>query len=137
MYEEILAPEDVTPQAIKQIFDDAYIGATLTADEKVCVTEEGVKVFISVEEDKQLLTYFLIFGWRPGTDPVDQLELINALNQNIVLMRAWAFPEGIVVDYTLPYDAGLLPAQVISAYNWLRRTAIWGIQHYDRKNIVA
>lgn len=33
--------------------------------------------------------------------------------------------------------SGLLPQQVISAYQWLRRTAIWGIQQYDQKHIVA
>jgi len=55
----------------------------------------------------------------------------------VVFLRAWAFPEGIVLDYALPYDGGLLPQQVLSAYQWLRRTAIWGIQQYDQKHIVA
>lgn len=137
MNEYVLSPEEVSPQSIKTIFDDAQIGATLTDDDKVCVTEEGIKVFISVEEDKQLLMYFLIFGWRGGTRTQDQLELTNALNQNVVFLRAWAFPEGIVLDYSLPYDGGLLPQQVLSAYQWLRRTAIWGIQQYDQKHIVA
>lgn len=137
MNEYVLSPEEVSPQAIKAIFDDAYITATLTSDDKVCVNEEGIKIFISVEEDKQLLTYFLLFGWRSGTPLQDQLELTNALNQNVVFLRAWAFPEGIVLDYSLPYDGGLLPQQVLSAYQWLRRTAIWGIQQYDRKHIVA
>ncbi len=137
MNEYVMAPEEVSPETIKAIFEDAQIGAALTPDDKVCVAEEGIKVFISVEEDKQLLTYFLLFGWRRGTSLQDQLELTNALNQNVVLLRAWAFPEGIVLDYSLPYDGGLLPQQVLSAYNWLRRTAIWGIQQYDQKRIVA
>ncbi|MCS7178695.1 MAG: YbjN domain-containing protein [Anaerolineae bacterium] len=137
MNERVLSPEEVSPQTIKAIFDDAYITATLTPDDKVCVTEGGIKIFISVEEDKQLLTYFLLFGWRSGTLFQDQLEFTNALNQNVVFLRAWAFPEGIVLDYSLPYDGGLLPQQVLSAYQWLRRTAIWGIQQYDQKHLVA
>ncbi|MGB9775758.1 MAG: YbjN domain-containing protein [Anaerolineae bacterium] len=137
MNEYVLSPEEVSPESIKAVFDDALIDATLTADDKVCVNEEGIKVFISVEEDKQLLTYFLIFGWRRGTRLEDQLELTNTLNQNVVFLRAWAFPEGIVLDYSLPYDGGLLPQQVLSAYQWLRRTAIWGIQQYDQKHLVA
>lgn len=137
MNEYVMAPEEVSPETIKAVFDDAQIEATLTADERVCVTEGGIRVFISVEEDKQLLTYFLLFGWRRDTTLQDQLELTNALNQNVVFLRAWAFPEGIVLDYSLPYDGGLLPQQVLSAYQWLRRTAIWGIQQYDQKRIVA
>lgn len=137
MNERILSPGEVSPQTIKAVFDEAGIGATLTDDDKVCVTEEGIKIFISVESDKQLLTYFLLFGWRRGAGLQDQLELTNALNQNVVFLRAWAFPEGIVLDHSLPYDSGLLPQQVLSAYNWLRRTAIWGIQQYDQKHIVA
>lgn len=137
MAEQIMPATEVSLSSIKGIFDGALIDASLTDDGKVCIAEEGIKVFLSVDTDKQLLTYFLLFGWSRGGNPKDQMELANELNKNIVFMRAWVFNDGIVFDYSLPYDGGLAPKQVVSAYRWLRKTAVWGLQQYDRKNLVA
>ncbi|HHH40891.1 MAG TPA: hypothetical protein ENK56_02665 [Chloroflexi bacterium] len=133
----MILPEEVTNTRIKTIFDEAFMESDFTEKGEVRVTEGGIKVLLSVDADRKLLRYLMLFGYRGGASPADQLELVNELNKNIIFMRAWSFGNGIAFDYALPYDGGLPPKQVISAYNWLRKTALGGLQQYDRKNIVA
>ncbi len=137
MSTQVLAPADVNNSAIKGIFDEAFLETIVTDDGSLRVTEGGIKVLISVDESKQLVQYLMLFGYRRGTKTGDQLELVNELNKNIVFLRAWSFGNGVAFDYSLPYDGGLIPQQVISAYRWLRKTVLAGVQQYDRKNIVA
>ncbi len=137
MAEQMILPEEVTNARIKTIFDEAFMESDFTENGEVRVTEGGIKVLLSVDADRKLLRYLMLFGYRGGASPADQLELVNELNKNIIFMRAWSFGNGIAFDYALPYDGGLPPKQVISAYNWLRKTALGGLQQYDRKNIVA
>ena len=137
MAERMILPEEVTNTRIKTIFDEAFMESDFTENGEVRVTEGGIKVLLSVDADRKLLRYLMLFGYRGGASPADQLELVNELNKNIIFMRAWSFGNGIAFDYALPYDGGLPPKQVISAYNWLRKTALGGLQQYDRKNIVA
>lgn len=137
MAERMILPEEVTNTRIKTIFDEAFMESDFTEKGEVRVTEGGIKVLLSVDADRKLLRYLMLFGYRGGASPADQLELVNELNKNIIFMRAWSFGNGIAFDYALPYDGGLPPKQVISAYNWLRKTALGGLQQYDRKNIVA
>lgn len=134
---EMIPPEQVTNSRIKSIFDGAFLDTAITDDGDVRVTEGGIKILVSVDTGKQLVRYLMLFGYRKGAREKDQLELVNELNKNIVFMRAWTFGDGIAFDYMLPYDGGLPPKQVISAYRWLRKTALGGIQQYDRKNIIA
>ncbi len=134
---QMIPPAEVNNSKIKLIFDEAFLDNDITESGEVRVTEGGIKVLVSVDSDRQLLRYLMLFGYRPGAKVQDQLELVNELNKNIIFMRAWSFGNGIAFDYALPYDGGLLPKQVVSAYQWLRKTALGGLQQYDRKNIVA
>ncbi|HEC35464.1 MAG TPA: hypothetical protein ENI39_02895 [Anaerolineae bacterium] len=137
MAEQMISPGDVTTAKIKGIFDGAFMDASITDKGDVLVTEGGIKIFLSVDTGKQLVRYLMLFGYRRGASEKDKLNLVNELNKNIVFMRAWSFGNGIAFDYALPYDGGLPPKQVISAYRWLRKTALGGIQQHDQKNLVA
>lgn len=137
MSEQMIPADQVSSTKIKEIFDNAFMDTALTDDGDVRVTEGGIKIFVSVDTAKQLVRYLMLFGYKRGASTKDQLELANELNKNIVFMRAWTFGNGIAFDYALPYDGGLPPKQVVSAYRWLRKTALGGVQKYDRKNIVA
>ncbi len=137
MTTEIVSPADVSNDKVQEIFDAAFMDTDRTDDGGVRVTEGGLKIVVSVDESKQLVRYLMLFGYKRGAKTQDQLELVNELNKNIVFLRAWTFGSGIAFDYALPYDSGLLPKQAISAYRWLRKTVLGGVQQYDHKNIVA
>lgn len=133
---EIIPPEEITIARIRSIFDSLLLETSLTPQNELCITEQGLKTFIAVDPERQLLKFFLIFGFHADSLPDAQLDLVNELNKNIVFMRAWTFGSGIVFDYALPYDAGLIAEQVISAYQWLVRAALGGLQEYDTQHLV-
>ena len=136
MSSQMIAPTDVSIQKIKQVFDGAFMDTQITDDGKLAVTKDGIKLFVSVDSNKQLITYLLLFGSKPGASMADKLELVNEINTSLVFLRAYAFDVGIAIDYALPYDGGLPPQQVYSAYNWLMKTAVAGLSEYDHKNII-
>jgi len=137
MSSEVIPPTQVSSAKIKEIFDNALLSATFNDQGDVLVAEGGIKVLVSVDTDRQLLNFLLLFGYRRGASEKDKIELANELNKNMVFLRAWSFGNGMVFDYVLPYDTGLLSKQVISAYRWLRKTTLAGIQQHDQKNIIA
>ncbi len=133
----IIAPAEVTPARIKDIFDSAFIDAAITQDGKVDVVESGLKTILSVDADRQLITFWLAFGCRRGARTSDVAEFAMEVNKNLIFVRAFPIEGGVLFDYSLPYDAGLLPRQLISAYRWFRKVAVDGIQAYDRKNVLG
>ncbi len=134
---EIIPADRVDISRIHEIFKGAFLETDLTDEGTIRVTEGGIKILVSVDASKELIRYLMLFACRPGASGQDQLELVNDLNKNIVFMRAWSFGNGIAFDYSLPYDGGLLPHQVISAYRWLRKSALGGLQQHDHKGIVT
>ncbi len=57
------------------------------------------------------------------------------MNRGLIFLRAILLQDGIVFDYWLSYDAGLLSKQVVAAYRWLRKAATDAIEKYDAKNV--
>ncbi len=134
---QLIPPEQISTAKIKEIFDAAFMQTQTTNEGQVQVAEGGIKIFVSADQDKQLVRYFMLFGFKPGSRVQDQLELVNEINKNIVFLRAWSFGNGIAFDYALPFDGGVTSKQVVSAYRWLRKTTLASLQQYDHKNIVA
>ncbi|GAB4533953.1 MAG: hypothetical protein Kow0063_16590 [Anaerolineae bacterium] len=136
MTTQMIPAADVSIDKIRQIFSGAFLETELTDDGKLIVSNEGIRVFVSVDKAKELITYLLLFGSRPGASMADKLELANEINSNLVFLRVWTFDAGIAIDYSLPYDGGLPPKQVFSAYQWLMKTAMGGLRQYDKKDLI-
>lgn len=132
----LIPPEEVTAARVKEIFDSAFLDTAVDGG-TIAVAESGLKVFLAVDSDRQLVHFWLAFGLRRGARPNDVLEFTSEVNKGLIMLRAWALENGVVFDYWLPYDAGLLPKQVISAYRWLRKITVDAIQAYNRKNVLA
>ncbi len=137
MAAQTISPEQMSIAQVKEVFDAAYMDTSMTDNNQVQITEGGIKLFVSVDADKQLVQYLMLFGFKPRTKEQDQLKLVNDINSNLVFVRAWSFGNGVALDYSLPYDGGLPPKQVISAYRWLRKTALAGLQQFDQKGILS
>jgi hypothetical protein len=132
----LIPPEEVTAGRVKEVFDNAFLDTAIDG-ETIAVAESGLKVFLAVDTERQLVHFWLAFGLRRGARPNDVLEFTSEVNKGLIMLRAWALENGVVFDYWLPYDAGLLPKQVISAYRWLRKITVDAIQAYNRKNVLA
>jgi hypothetical protein len=137
MAEQLIDFEQVTTERIKQVFDGAFLDTSITKDGGIAVVEGGITMLVSVDTGKQLLRFLLPVPFKKKASEGDQYQLCNAMNMNIVFMKVSSIGSGVVFEYSLPYDGGLPAKQIISAYRWLRKTALGAVQQHDRKGLIA
>lgn len=132
----VIAPEEVTVETVRKVFENAFLDTAMTADGKISITEGGIRTFLIVDTDRKFLNFLLIFGCKQGAKVNDIVDFATEVNKGLIFLRAIPLQDGIVFDYWLSYDAGLLPKQIITAYRWLRKATVDAIQKYDQKRLL-
>jgi hypothetical protein len=133
-----LPEEEINPVLLRQLFRAAYLKAELDDDDDVRVTaENGVKVILSVDEDRKMLKYMAVFGFKEDAPEAEKLELLNLLNDQVVLVR-FSSPraDALVADYYLLYEGGVAPFQVIHSLRWFTKVAIGALTEYDTSDLL-
>lgn len=126
----------MTLAKVHEVFKNAAMNATLDND-TVIVEDGGIKVLMQLDAPKKLVTYMLIFGFEDGVPQSERIQLANKLNYQVVFARFYVSPEGMLyADYSLSFEEGLAPSQIVRAYRWIYKTVTGGINNYDEKKIV-
>jgi hypothetical protein len=134
----LIAEENVTPPTILQLFEDAFMKVELDDDNDVRVTTElGTVILIKVHQDKKMLKYLGLFGFRKTANTSDKLTLVNTLNSKVILSRFSMPKEDILLsEYFLPYEEGIPSYQVINGFRLFERVTLGAIREFDTANLV-
>jgi len=138
MKNSILEEDNVNPTSVLQLFENAFIKATLDEDEDIRITTApGCLFLIKVLPDKKMLKYASWFGFKDGVSVDKKLAFLNQLNYGVILSR-FSMPEENVLlsEYFLSYEEGIQLYQVINSFRLFERVTIGAIKQFDIAHLI-
>jgi hypothetical protein len=137
--QNILPSAEVTIANIQELLSSSYVTNEIDAEGRIlATTDNGLKVFVTINEQNQLIKFALGFRIKDDASDEQKLGLANRINDKIILVRyAIPAPEVLVADYFLPYAQGIIPMQIINSLKLLDRVCLAGIREHDTDGIVV
>ena len=126
----MITKENISAQAIKSVFDAAYLACTIDSDGELKVVDRYT-CFISV--NRLLLSYRTVFLFRSGTSHLAMLEAANKFNSEMNIPRASKLDGNgksiLVLEMNWPYGDGISPKYLVDCLR-VFEAAVEGSEKY-------
>lgn len=134
---DYLEEQEVSPQTVQRLFDAAFLKPKLRENGSIMIVEGGVKVLVILDEEKKLISYLCLWGIKPGTPELKRLRLVNALNDELIMVRFSTHgPTTLVCDYQVSYERGIAPFAIVNNYRVFARVVKGAIATRDHDDII-
>lgn len=119
--QDLIYHDKVNTNQLKEIFDNAYITVVETTDEYVKIKDQSI-VYVDVYPTTKYLTLSLTFSLKKDTSKTEISELLNKLNKEVVMIKAWynEANHSIVFSYYVWLDGGIAPKTFISTVKFFQ-----------------
>ncbi len=136
MEDDLVLPEHVNPEMLRQLFADAYMDATIDKDGDTLIVETYRSYVVPTLEGKWLRVY-AVFGANPDAAPDDKLEYSNKVNQDLIIVRAYVEASGrFTFEHYLPIEGGITRKAIVLAVRRFHRLLEAAIRK-DDKNVMS
>lgn len=117
MIPPLITPENLTKDLLKVILDSAMIDNSFNSNGWLVATET-IKVLVSPEgEKKDRIHLWSIFTLKEGLDELDLLRVVNKINEELVIVRAYIDndKDSLFFDWSIPVMGGITPKNFVLA----------------------
>ncbi len=116
MSAELVTPENVSIELIRDIYEAAFMEATLDEEKKQIRIKEEVLARAFLSESKERLQIVAYYGVKDDAQRIDRLELVNRINEQYVLIRAGIDDDGdLWFDYCVLLKGGITKKAIVQA----------------------
>lgn len=116
MSAEMVTPENVTIEMVRDIYEAAFMEATLDEEKKQIRIKEEVLARAFLSESKERLQIVAYYGVKDDAQRIDRLELVNRINEQYVLIRAGIDDDGdLWFDYCVLLKGGITKKAIVQA----------------------
>lgn len=113
---ELVTPENVSIEMIRDIYEAAFMEATLDEEKKQIRIKEEVLARAFLAESKERLQIVAYYGVKDDAQRIDRLELVNRINEQYVLIRAGIDDDGdLWFDYCVLLKGGITKKAIVQA----------------------
>jgi hypothetical protein len=113
---EIVSPENVSLELIRDIYDSAMMEVTLDEEKRFIRIKEDVVARCTLSESKERIQLIAYYGIKDEAQRIDRLELVNRINEQYVLIRAGIDDDGdLWFDYCLVLKGGVAKKHIVQA----------------------
>jgi hypothetical protein len=134
--EELLEPEQISPEMLKDLFTDAFMDASIDKDGDVQVVETYRSYVVPGNENKWIRVY-AIFGYNEAATLEDKMDFVNRVNAELVIVRAYVDTTGrFIFEHYLPVEGGITRKAVVLATRRFHRLLEAAIRK-DEKNVIS
>ncbi len=138
MTPELIREDEVATARLHALFKAAFMKAELDDDGDLRVgTEGGPRVWVLINDGRKMLRFMALYAFVEGTPDDQKLELVNAMNDNLIMVRFAVSGESLTADYYLSYEEGILPYQIVHSLRAMARVVTNALAEYDTRNIVS
>lgn len=119
---ELVTPETVSLESLRDLFDAAMMDATLDEDNGSIRLKEDIMCRVSLHESKERIGLIAFYGIKEDAQRIDRLELVNRINDQFLMIRACIEDDGdLCFDYTIVLKGGVTRKQIAhSARNFIK-----------------
>jgi len=114
---DLLRDDQISIDCIESLAKQAFISSDRDDDGDLFLREGGIKTYVRVDNDRKLITFFTVWGFKSRFTLQEKLEFVNSLNDGKILVRfVVARPDTFWCDYMLLYEGGITPFNIINTY---------------------
>lgn len=123
---------------LQEVFEAAFVENDVDDDGDLLIrTENGTKIFITLDEHNKLVRFTSLYGLRADGDEDAKKELANSLNDNIVFVRfSLSSNSALICDYYLPYNGAVAPLHIVTATRLFNRIVTSSLGEYDTSDLL-
>jgi hypothetical protein len=113
--DELIFPEGVSSDALKQLFEEAYMDVSVDTDGDLIV-KDSYRCYLRPDPDGRLVSIYAIFGANPAATDQAKMAYVNHVNDQIKLIRASVSASGkFFFDYYVAIEGGVTKRSVVMA----------------------
>lgn len=122
--QKIISSEEITPQLLKETFENAYIEVLDVKDTYIKV-KDVFTVYMDIDKNKRYIAFNSVYNLVEGTSPAKALALMNKLNAEVALIKAYYTESSNTITYYYYFwtDGGFTQKSLVSALK-LYKTAL-------------
>jgi hypothetical protein len=134
---ELITPENVSKDMLKAALSAASIEVTYDKDGDLRAKDK-ITCFVMLSSNKDRITLFAQFGVKGGARPDQALALVNEINKNFVIVRAYYREENqsLRFQYDICLEGGITSNTFVSAFKRFCTIPMLTILKSDTHNIV-
>ena len=137
MSADLLTPDTVTIEAVRDVYEAAYLEVTLDEEKKQIKIREEVLARAFLSESKERLQLVAYYGIKEDAQRVDRLELVNRINENYVMIRAGIDDDGdLWFDYCVLLKGGVTKKAIVQATRVFLMLVPRAVNECDEESIV-
>lgn len=134
----LIDPADISLERLRDVFRSAFLDASINSDGEILIVEEGVKVIVRLDPERQMIHFASLWRLKPEVPFTAKLELVNRWNRELTMVKFWLLDQTVLVtEYDTFYKDGLTPGQVINVYRWFFRVTTGAIANHDPDDVVG
>lgn len=108
MTEELITPENLTKELLKDALDAAFMDTSYDADGDLRVRDRVNCLVMPNEERKDRIQLIALFGFKPETSELERLRAVNRINTEYIIVRAiMGKRDNLIFTWDLPVNGGL------------------------------
>lgn len=113
---ELLTPDTVTIEAVRDVYEAAFMDVSMDTDTNQLRIREDVLARAFLSEGKERLQLVAYYGIKEEAQRIDRLELVNRINEQFSMIRAGIDDDGdLWFDYTILIKGGVTLKAIVQA----------------------
>lgn len=137
MATELVTPDNVTIEMIQEVYEQAFMEASLDEEKKQIRIREEVLARAFLAESKERLQFVAYYGIKEDAQRIDRLELVNRINENYVMIRAGIDDDGdLWFDYCVLLKGGVTKKAIVQATRVFLMLVPRAVNECDEEGIV-
>ena len=133
---ELLYPENITKEGLRDLFLSAYMDASLDEDGDVLV-KEAYRAYLVPAQDAAWIRLYSPFKGNEATTMEDKLAYANKVNADLIIVRAYVTEKGgFIFEEYLPVEGGITNRALVLATRRFHRMLESAVRA-DDKNVLG
>ncbi len=122
--QRVVSADDLTPQLLKETFDNAYIEVLEVKDTYVKV-KDVFNVYMDIDKNKRYVAFNSTYNLSDKATPAKALALMNKINAEVALIKAYYNESANTITYYYYFwtEGGFTQKSVVGALK-LYKTAL-------------
>lgn len=138
MTSDVFLPENLTLDALQELFEAAYLKVQRDEDDELCVMET-YRIWVLPVAEGRRIHFYTLFSFSESATLLDRLDYVNLVNDKMAVVRAYATsftPSALCIDCYIPVDGGINKRAVVFAIKSFIE-AVRAALHLDSTNVVG
>jgi len=133
---DLVYPENVTKEGLRDLFVAAYMDATLDEDGDVLV-KESYRSYLVPSQDAAWIRLYSPFKGSESATLEDKLAYCNKINADMIIVRTYVTDKGgFIFEEYLPVEGGITKRAIVLAVRRFHRMLESAIRA-DDKNVMG